>query len=226
MRFACFVTGTDTEIGKTCLTLGLMQSFKNRDLSVAGMKPVASGAEISQGRLVNDDALKIQSVCSKKIDYELINPYTFREPIAPHIAAEKDGQSISLGPIIEAFNTLSKQHDVVIVEGVGGWRVPLSSGLQTRDLVKALDIPIVLVVGMRLGCINHALLSAEAIMADKLGLFGWVANEVDPVYAEAEASIKTISKSIQGQFLGAVPYRENISTIDVATSLNEELFSS
>ena len=206
MKFACFVTGTDTEIGKTCIALGLMAVCKNRGLAVAGMKPVASGGQVLQGKLVNDDALKIRSACSRPLDYELINPCVMREAIAPHIAAKKESRPIDLADIVAAYQSLCGRHEALVVEGVGGWRVPLGEDLQTSDLVRALNLPVVLVVGLRLGCINHALLSAEAIRADGHRLLGWVANSIDPAYKETEDTIETLGQALAAPLLGAIPH--------------------
>ncbi len=224
LKFACFVSGTDTEIGKTHTTLGLMEGFKGRGLVVAGMKPVASGGEILHGQLVNEDGLKIRAACSRAVDYALINPYVMPEAIAPHIAAQKASQAIRLAPIVEAYQALSAQSEVLVVEGVGGWRVPLGEGLQTTDLVRALSLPVVLTVGLRLGCINHALLSAEAILADGHRLLGWVANSIDPAYKETQAMIETIDNAIPAPLLGHIPHRESFDAAELADAFAQQVF--
>jgi len=226
LKFACFVTGTDTGIGKTRITLGLMAACKGRGLSVAGMKPVASGAQLVQGRLVNDDALKIRAACSAPLAYELINPCVMREAIAPHIAAEKESTSIELANIVRAFRSLSGRHEALVVEGAGGWRVPLGQDLQTSALVEALQLPVVLTVGLRLGCINHALLSAEAIQADGHTLLGWVANQIDPAYKDIAASVATIGKAIAAPLLGHIPHSQSMDAASVARTLEQAVFQS
>ncbi|MGD8577381.1 MAG: dethiobiotin synthase, partial [Thiohalophilus sp.] len=158
-----FVTGTDTEIGKTFCSRLLMIALQQRGLSVAGMKPVASGGEYRNGELVNDDALQLQQQSDRDLPYEWVNPYVFEPPIAPHLAAIQAGKVIEAELIRGSFSRLQQQSDQVIVEGVGGWRVPLSDTLSVSDLPVLLDLPVVLVVGMRLGCLNHALLTIESI---------------------------------------------------------------
>lgn len=224
MKFACFVTGTDTEIGKTCITMGLMQRFREQGYTVAGMKPVASGSKLLNNEWRNEDALNIQANCSDEIEYRHINPYALQEPIAPHIAARKEGITIQLDPIVKSFEELKNRADVVIVEGVGGWRVPMGDSLQTADLIRALNVPVVLVVGLRLGCINHALLSAETILMDQNRLLGWVANRIDPEYGEVDETIDTISRTIPAPLLGKVPYMKNIAPPDIAARLNRSVF--
>ncbi|MCS3903321.1 dethiobiotin synthetase [Methylohalomonas lacus] len=200
-----FVTGTDTGIGKTWVSVGLLDAWRTRGLNVAGMKPVASGSELIQGELRNEDALALQAAASRDWPYATINPYAFAPPIAPHVAAEQAGVTVALEPLTAAYAELAAASDRVVVEGVGGWRVPLSVTLQTADLVRALDLPVVLVVGLRLGCINHALLTAEAIRADGLALRGWIANTLDPDY-EAEATLATLAAAIPAPLLARVPY--------------------
>jgi len=176
---SCFVTGTDTGIGKTWVTVGMMQVLKNKGLRVSGMKPVASGAKSTKQGKRNADALLIQKYCSDKIDYQIINPYCFSQPVSPHIAARQEKNAVELNKIYACFKKLLSISEVVIVEGIGGWRVPLGDELQTAELVKSLQIPVVLVVGLRLGCINHALLSIEAIVKEGLEILGWVGVEID-----------------------------------------------
>ena len=227
MKHAYFITGTDTEIGKTVVTLGFMQAFSDTGLQVAGMKPVASGSEQTESGLRNDDALQIQSLCSMALPYETVNPYAFAEPASPHIAAEKAGVAVQLEPLLKAFNNIvATGTEAIIVEGAGGWRVPISKGLQTFNLVRALDLPVILVVGLRLGCINHALLSAEAIQADGIELAGWVANAVQPEYANEEVTIGTIKQAIKAPLLGQIPYRPGIEPATVAQALNVKILLS
>ena len=201
-----FITGTDTGIGKTWATIALMQSCKAEGMKVAGMKPIASGCEEINGQYKNEDALMIQSCCSDSYPYELINPYAFREPIAPHIAAEKVSADVELKKIADIYTFLAEQNDIVIVEGVGGWRVPLSDILTTRDIVNTLDIPVILVVGLRLGCINHALLTNQVIHSDNIQLAGWIANSVDRDYLETEKTMQTLMQHISAPLLGKMPF--------------------
>lgn len=201
-----FITGTDTGIGKTWATLALMQAFKDAGNKVAGMKPVASGCGEVAGKLRNEDALLIQAHGSIPLPYELINPYALKEPVAPHIAAELAGVNIEFDPVVGAYNQLAAQHDIIIVEGIGGWRVPLTGGRTVVDLVRALRLPVVLVVGLRLGCINHALLTSEIIRSDGVQLAGWVANCVEKDYMEPEKTLLTLAKSIPAPLLGSFPH--------------------
>ena len=217
---SCFVTGTDTGVGKTWLTLGLMTVLKGKGLRVAGMKPVASGAAMTKDGLRNDDALKILSHCSKEMLYEDVNPYCFRSPLAPHVAAQEDGATIEIDVIEQAYKRLCGQTDAIIVEGIGGWRVPLSEGLQTADMVRRLQIPVILVVGLRLGCISHALLSTEAIRHDKIKMLGWVGCQVNPDYRGLRETIDTLSCSIQAPLLGVVPHLYGAGPKEIASYID------
>lgn len=175
-----FVTGTDTGVGKTTVAVALIHALRQRGLKVAAMKPVAAGCEWVEGELANADVRALCAAANVHADPALVNPYTFAPAIAPHIAAAQAGIEIKLETIMSAYAALSRAADVVVVEGVGGFRVPLSASLDTADLAQALNLPVVLVVGMRLGCLNHALLTAEAIHHRGLTWAGWVANELDP----------------------------------------------
>lgn len=206
MSQAWFITGTDTGIGKTWCTLGLIEQFKQCGLRTVGMKPIATGCHESAAGLRNTDAKQILAASSFDLPYAQINPYAFLPPIAPHLAAAQVGRTITLAPIIEAYQQLVAHSDVVIVEGVGGWRVPLNATETLKDLVLALQIPVILVVGLRLGCLNHALLSAEAIVQDGCHLAGWVANALQPDWAEEQAVIDTLVERLTAPLLGHVPY--------------------
>ena len=205
MSHSLFITGTDTGCGKTFVSSGLLRALGSRGLRVAGMKPVASGCErTDDGRPVNSDALALQAACSDDWDYALINPYAFVEPIAPQYAAARAGRVIEPTAIRIAYDELAAASDRVIVEGIGGWRVPLSDSLAQRDLVQELDLRVLLVVGLRLGCINHALLTAEALQSDGVPLAGWIANGVDPAYETVEATLATLKDRIPAAFLGSI----------------------
>jgi dethiobiotin synthetase len=210
-----FVTGTDTGVGKTRVSLLLMQVFQAQGLRVLGMKPVASGAIWREGRLVNEDALALQTQGSHAAPYELINPYVFEPAIAPHLAAAEAGVRIELEPIKTAFAGLAAEADLVIVEGAGGWRVPLADGLEMGDLALALGLPLVLVVGMRLGCLNQALLSYESISGKKNGTTYWIANQVDPNMEKLEENFDFLGKTIKAPCLGLLRW----SNIEIHDSL-------
>lgn len=201
-----FVTGTDTEVGKTEVTLGLMAALQRHGFSVLGMKPVAAGCVLTPDGLRNEDALRIQAQGSMPLAYAAINPYAFAPPIAPHIAAAQAGVEIQIELIETAYQRLATQADWVLVEGAGGWRVPFGPCLTLADLPSALDLPVVLVVGLRLGCLNHALLSAESIQASGLQLAGWVANRIDPAMAAADENLATLRERLPAPCLGVVPW--------------------
>jgi dethiobiotin synthetase len=223
-----FITGTDTGTGKTWATQALMYALRSRGLNVSGMKPVASGGMDGEHSLKNKDALLIQAQCTTEQPYAWINPYIFKEPIAPHIAAQKSGITIDLGTIVKAYNNIADRSDFIVVEGIGGWRVPLSERLSTVDMVRALNLPVLLVIGMRLGCINHALLTAECIRADNIMLAGLVANEVDANYTNQEYTLQTLNRTIQAPFLGTLPYLHSCdiamlaANLDVTPLLNQD----
>ena len=215
-----FITGTDTDCGKTVVTLGLMQCLQSAGLSVVGMKPVASGARQSAAGLRNSDALQIQQQGSVRADYAWINPYAFEPAIAPHLAAHRCGQEIDIRVIRQNYLKLVQLADRVLVEGVGGWQVPLSARCMLADLASMLALPVIMVVGMRLGCINHSLLTRDAIDASGCGLVGWVANTVDPEMAEFEGNLQTLEKLLAAPLLGVVPYLANPTAHQVASYLN------
>ena len=219
MSTGYFITGTDTDCGKTLVTLGLMQSLKASGYRVAGMKPVASGSQQTAQGLRNEDAVSIQRRASDAIDYRLINPYAFEPAIAPHLAASDAGIRLEMDVIVECYRQLAATSDRVLVEGVGGWRVPLGTDWGVAELARKLDLPVILVVGVRLGCINHGLLSVESIKDSGSRLAGWVANHVDPGMLEPEGSIETLSRLIGAPLLGKIPYLDTPSPGDVAARL-------
>jgi dethiobiotin synthetase len=201
-----FVTGTDTDCGKTLVSLALMEHLQQRGLTVLGMKPVASGCERTSEGLRNQDALRLQAGGSRERPYELINPYAFEPPIAPHIAAGRSGVEIERKVITTRAEQLAADADFLVVEGVGGWRVPLGSSLSVSDLPSALDLPVILVSGIRLGCINHSLLTVESIRASGARLIGWVANQVDRHMLARDETLATLRDLIGAPCLGVVPW--------------------
>jgi dethiobiotin synthetase len=218
-----FVTGTDTGCGKTEVSLGLMAAWQVRGVRTLGMKPVATGCAPGPSGLQNADAQRLQAQGSSLAPYGLVNPYAFAPPIAPHIAAGQAGVEIELGPIAGACRTLAAESDLVVVEGVGGWRVPLSASLSVSDLPKVLDLPVLMVVGLRLGCLNHALLTAESIRAQGAHLAGWVANGIDPGMLEADANLATLAALIGSPCIGVVPWLRPPQPSEVADYLHPEL---
>jgi len=219
MGQGCFITGTDTGVGKTWVTLGLMVALAQRGFTVSGMKPVASGCRQTPQGLRNRDAEKLQQHCSRPIAYELVNRYTFDAPIAPHVAAKEAGVTIDLEAISRDFHRLGNKSDFALVEGIGGWAVPLNEHQRLSDLVRRMAIPVILVVGLRLGCINHALLSAEAIGNDAVPLLGWVANGIDRHYHNCEETLYTLSAQISAPLLGYVPWAHPLSPEHIAEYL-------
>lgn len=218
-----FITGTDTGCGKTEITLGLMAAWQARGLRVLGMKPVASGAELMPSGLRNEDALRIQEQGSSRAPYGLINPYVFTPPVAPHIAAGEAGVEIELAPIVGALGSLSRECDRLVVEGVGGWRVPLGASLYLSDLPRELGLPVILVVGMRLGCLNHALLTSESIRSRGCHLAGWVANGIDPEMRAGDANLATLAALLAAPCIGVIPWCPGRAPEDTAAHLDPNL---
>lgn len=215
-----FITGTDTDCGKTELTLALMSAFQARGERVLGMKPVASGCEPTPQGLRNADALRLQAQASVAVDYRLINPFTFRPPIAPHIAAAQAGVEVAVEPIRSAYDALCARADRVLVEGVGGWRVPLGPGLDLNQLPRQLELSVILVVGMRLGCLNHALLTAESIEHGGDHLIGWISNQVDPHMAVLDDNLATLAERIAAPCLGVIPWQTELEVGELAARLD------
>jgi len=200
-----FVTGTDTGIGKTLVSATLLAALNADGCRAVGMKPIASGCvQMLQGWR-NDDAERLIAQSAGSPDYSLVNPYALAEPIAPHLAAAAADIEIRLDPILAAFAALSTNADCVVVEGVGGWAVPLSPTLIQADMVRALKLPVLLVIGFRLGCINHALLSARAIVDDGCELIGWIGNRIDPAMARVDDNIASLRARLPAPCLGVLP---------------------
>jgi len=206
MKQAFFITGTDTGVGKTYVACKLIHDYVAQGHKVVGMKPVAAGCELVDGEWVNEDVLRLTQTSNVKAPRELVNPYSFKASIAPHIAAEQSGVEIKIEVIQQAFNQLASIADIVIVEGAGGFLVPLNHRQSMADLAAALDIPVILVVGMKLGCINHALLTMEAIKARQLDLHGWIANQIEPGMAVYDENIAAIAKTMGANCMANYPY--------------------
>ncbi len=219
-----FITGTDTGCGKTEITLGLMHLLQTGGRSVLGMKPVASGAQPIDDGLRNVDAQRIQQQCSIPVSYSLINPFGFEPPIAPHLAAMQAGVEIDFSRIEDCYAQLSAIADLVVVEGIGGWRVPLGCDGDLSDLAKVLALPVILVVGIRLGCINHALLTVESIHSKELILAGWVANIMEPEMQELDGNLATLRQAIHAPCIGVVPHMCSVSIQEMAACLDDTLF--
>ena len=201
-----YVTGTDTGIGKTHSSAALLHALRARGLRAVGMKPVASGCDRMDGEWKNADALALIEASDPRPVYADCNPFALPLPLAPELAARDAGVDIALPPLLAAHARLAASADAVVVEGVGGWAAPLSASLMQVDLVRAFDLPVVLVVGMRLGCLNHALLSARAIAADGCRMVGWIANAVDPAMECVEDNIAMLRERLPAPCWGVLPF--------------------
>lgn len=201
-----FVTGTDTGIGKSVASAALLHALRREGGSAVGMKPVASGCERVGAEWRNEDALLLQAASVPQPDYADVNPFALPEPLAPELAAASAGVSLSLAPIQSAFARLQASADHVVVEGVGGWLAPLSAALDQVDVVRALDLPVVLVVGLRLGCINHARLTQQAIQASGARLVAWIANGIDPAMACADENFAILHRYLEAPCWGRLPH--------------------
>jgi dethiobiotin synthetase len=199
-----FITGTDTDAGKTVVSVGFIELFKKHGLRVAGMKPIASGCILTKDGLRNDDALRHIKASNVDIEYEVLNPYAFEPAIAPHIAAQAVNVDIDLTLIKHQFEDIKNQVDTVVVEGAGGWLVPINASQTMADLAQLLNLPVVLVIGIKLGCINHALLTVNAIEQHGQSLLGWVAN-CSSDNAQTEEMIATLTTKIDAPCLGIIP---------------------
>lgn len=206
MKKPLIITGTDTDIGKTYCTLKIINLLKQEGLQVASMKPVATGCTISSAGLRNHDALQLQSAANIQLPYEWVNPYAFEPPIAPHIAANIVCQEIDIEHIYVNYLKVAQQADIVVIEGIGGWCVPFNPLDSLKDLALYLGGQVILVVGLRLGCINHALLTAERIQQDGLPLIGWIANHIDPQFT-AQTTVLSLRERINAPLLASIPYQ-------------------
>ena len=202
-----FIAGTDTDVGKTLIAAGLLKAFADKGLTTCALKPVAAGCTLQGETLCNTDALLLQEVATVKLPYSQVNPVALVEPCAPHIAASLEGRRLQVARL-EGFcrGVLMQRAKVCVIEGAGGWRVPLNDREMMSDLVKALNAPVVLVVGMRLGCLNHALLTAEAIARDGVPLVGWVANCIDAEMPHLNENVETLKRMMPAPCLGVVPH--------------------
>jgi dethiobiotin synthetase len=205
MTKSFFITGTDTEIGKTFITCGLIEAFRQANIRAAPMKPIAAGTLVQNGVMLNEDVHQLLNAYAAPINIAKVNPYCFDEAIAPHLAARHEGRAVDMAVIIDAHADLSASHDVVLVEGAGGFLVPLSDSVSMSVLPQQLRCEVILVVGMRLGCLNHALLTAEAIQSRGLKLAGWVANTVDAHMSCLDENVETLTQLLPAPCLGIVP---------------------
>ena len=214
-----FVTGTDTGVGKTLVTAALLRRLRESGVTVAGMKPVAAGVVAGPEGPANPDALLLQAESSVRHPYALVNPWLFEPAIAPHIAAAEAGVVIDTDRIVEALEILRASADVVLAEGAGGFLVPMDSRRSFAELPGLLGMDVLLVVGLRLGCLNHALLTVEAIAARGYRLAGWVGNCIDPAFARRDANIATLTEMIAAPCLGIVPWLPDPGVGEAAAAL-------
>lgn len=201
-----FVTGTDTEVGKTVASSALLQAARLQGKTTAGYKPVASGSEMTAQGLRNTDALALQRNSTLPLDYAAVNPYTFAEPTSPHIISADEGRPIAFSVLSDGLRALERQADWVLVEGAGGWFTPLSDELTFADWVQREQLPVILVVGVKLGCINHAMLTALAVQQAGLRLAGWIANDVVAPGKRHQEYLTTLRRALPAPFLGEIPW--------------------
>jgi dethiobiotin synthetase len=201
-----FITGTDTGIGKTLVAVSLLQALVHHGLRVSAMKPIASGSEQTPAGLRNPDALALAAAANVDVPYEWLNPYCFEPAISPHIAADEAKINVDLSVVQERFHTLANGADFVIVEGAGGWHAPINNSQTMADLPLALNIPALLVVGLRLGCLNHALLTRQAIAASGVEFAGWVANSIDPGLERSAENLATLTRTLRAEPLAVFPF--------------------
>lgn len=219
--FGLFVTGTDTGVGKTVASAALVYRLRAAGLRAVGMKPVASGCEWAEGSWRNDDALRLQAAASTPPpEYALVNPYALPRATAPQLAAAEAGVRIEPERLIEAYRALAAQADAVVVEGAGGWAAPFDAGFDQADLARALALPVVLVVGVRLGCLSHARLTVRAIAADGLPLAGWVASMIDPTFDDRDTYLELLAEALPAPRLGVLPYSPNPDAERLAAGLS------
>lgn len=221
MSHGVFVTGTDTGVGKTLVACALVHALRARGLGVAPMKPVAAGAILRDGAWANEDTLALAQAAGTGAPASgAITPVLLREAMAPHIAAAREGRDIALASLVEAHRCLAAQSDFTVVEGVGGFLVPLGPALDARDLAVALGLPVVLVVGLRLGCLNHALLTAECVERAGLRLAGWVANAIDPAMGAVDENVAALAGRLRAPLIGRLPYSPGADARDLAARLD------
>jgi dethiobiotin synthetase len=203
---ALFITGTDTGVGKTLVSVSLVKALVRHGLRCAVMKPIASGSEQTSEGLRNADAVALGEASNVVVPYASINPYCFEPAISPHIAAEEAKIEVDVGLIKSRFEALASSADFVVVEGAGGWYAPISQSKSMADLPKSLNIPVLLVVGVRLGCLNHALLTKQAIEASGVELAGWVANSIDPKIERAAQNLASLERMLGSEPLAVFPF--------------------
>ncbi len=220
MKQGVFITGTDTDCGKTVVSVALIRALRKQGITAAGFKPVAAGARWHDGELRNDDSMALIEACGFDLPYQQVNPYCFEQPIAPHLAARETDQPINMETIRRAFTAVNAAADIVVVEGAGGWRVPLGANWDMQSLAQSLGLPVVLVVGLRLGCLNHAQLSEQVILDSGVELLGWIGSHVDPNMERLNENIASLEACLQTPCLGVIPNPRSTQEISPARPLN------
>ncbi|PIE40629.1 MAG: dethiobiotin synthase [Gammaproteobacteria bacterium] len=219
-----FVTGTDTEVGKTFCSVALLQAANAKGLRTLGLKPVAAGSETTSDGERNEDALALMEVMTTVLPYEQVNPAVFKTPASPHISAALENKSVSISRLAGfCRGAMMSSYDFGLIEGAGGWRVPVNNREYLSQLPVALNLPVILVVGMRLGCINHALLSAEAIRADGLQIAGWIANSIDPDMGFLQENIQTLKGALQAPCIAEIPYSAGMAPAELSDAIKIDL---
>lgn len=219
MALGYFVTGTNTEVGKTLVSCALLHALRAHHAKVVGMKPVAAGATHTAQGWVNEDTQALRAASSLTVPAELDNPYCLPDPMSPHLAAQRAGQTIEVNLLVQRYQQLAALADAVVVEGAGGFIVPLSDTESSADLAQRLALPVILVVGLRLGCLNHAVLTQEAIAARGLTLAGWVANRVDPHMLAVDDNIDSLRQRLHAPLLAEIPHLAQPNPAHIAIGL-------
>jgi len=210
MKSGFFITGTDTDVGKTIATCSLLHAFSQKNLKTLGVKPLASGADYTPEGLKNQDALMLQEWSTLKLPYSHVNPIVFQKPIAPHLAAAQSNEILSVENILSRCHALTQDYgaDLTLVEGAGGWKVPLNDQETMADLAMHLNFHVIFVVGLRLGCLSHALLTYESILRKGLPIAGWIANHIEEDFSYAIKNIETLKQFISFPLIGVIPYQK------------------
>jgi dethiobiotin synthetase len=215
-----YITGTDTGVGKTLVSEVLLHRLRDEGLRAIGMKPIASGCERTPDGWRNEDALRLQAASDPRPDYDDVNPYPFAIPTAPQLAARAMGARVDPTRLHDAYARLRAQADALVVEGVGGWAAPFDTGIEQADFVRMINLPVILVVGLRLGCLNHARLTARAIEADALRMSGWIGNSIDPQFAERDDYIELLRGALPAPCLGVLPHAPSVDPRTMAALLS------
>ncbi|MEC6795602.1 dethiobiotin synthase [Photobacterium sp. S4TG1] len=220
MHKAYFVTGTDTDVGKTVCSCAILNAAQQKNIAIVGYKPIASGCEKTRQGLRNSDALLLQQASPVSVTYDEVNPYGFYRPVSPHIAAAEESKAIKFDVLSQGLAHLKTKSDCVLIEGAGGWRVPVNNTDYLSSWVKQEQLPVILVVGVKLGCLNHALLTAEAILADGLPVVGWIANCIEPKTDNYTAMITWLEQQLPGKKIAEIPYLSHDQTSNLGAYID------